>query len=252
MDSSHNPQTTGGVNDLSALSWVQEELRRSLESAVKSLRRYLKEADAAAGSDVDSVDPAVLHSARQHLHQAVGALELVALPAGASLLRACEVGVQRFIAKPRSVDAAGVAAIEGACFALMDYVARLLAGKPVSPLAMFPQYDAMQQIVGADRIHPADLWSHEWKWLPLPDDEQAVASQPDADTRSAIEGRMLSVMRAPTPAAAQRMSHLFAGLGAGASELQAATLWKLAAAMFEAQATGLLTPDVHSKRVASR
>lgn len=252
MDSSNTLQTAGGVNDLSALSWVHEELRRSLESALKSLRRYLKEADAAAGADVDSVDPAVLHSARQHLHQAVGALELVALPAGASLLRACEVGVQRLIARPKSVDAAAVAAIEAACFALMDYVARLLAGKPVSPLAMFPQYEAVQQIAGADRIHPADLWSHDWQWLPLPADEHAVASQPDADTRAAIEGRMLSVMRAPTPAAAQRMSQLFAGLGAGASDLQAATLWKLAAAMFEAQAARLLAPDVHSKRVASR
>lgn len=252
MDSLRNPQTVDGPSDLSALSWVQEELRRSLELALKSLRRHLKESETTFDADVDAVDPAVLHNARQHLHQGVGALELVALPAGASLLRACETCVQRLIAKPRSIDAHAVSVIEAACFALMDYVARLLAGKPVSSLAMFPQYRAVQEMAGADRIHPADLWFHDWQWLPLPLDDRAVACQPDADTRSAIEARMLSIMRSPTPGAAHRMSHIFAGLGAGTDNAQAATLWKLAAAMFEAQAAGLLSPDVFSKRVASR
>ena len=252
MDSSRNPQPVDSLSDLSALSWVREELRRSLELALKSLRRHVKESETTFDADVDVVDPAVLHSARQHLHQGVGALELVALQAGASLLRACEGCVQRFIAKPRSIDAQAVAAIEAACFALMDYVARLLAGKQVSALAMFPQYRAVQEIAGADRIHPADLWFHDWQWLPLPPDDRAIACQPDAATRLAIESRMLSIMRAPTPGTAQRMSHIFAGLGAGTDDLQAATLWKLAAAMFEAQATGLLSPDVFSKRVASR
>ena len=35
-------------DDLSALAWVHDELRRSLEAAHKALRRYLKEAEAAA------------------------------------------------------------------------------------------------------------------------------------------------------------------------------------------------------------
>ncbi|MEI7464188.1 MAG: Hpt domain-containing protein [Burkholderiales bacterium] len=252
MDSLRNPESVDGLSDLSALSWVQEELRRSLELALKSLRRHLKESEVTSDSDVGAVEPAVLNSARQHLHQAIGALELVALPAGASLLRGCEACIQRFIAKPRSIDARAVSAIEAACFALMDYVARLLAGKNVSPLALFPQYRAVQEIAGADRIHPADLWFRDWQWLPLPPDDRAVACQPDAGTRSAIEERMLSIMRAPTPSSAQRMSHIFAGLGAGTDTLQASTLWKLAAAMFEAQATGLLSPDLFSKRVVSR
>jgi chemosensory pili system protein ChpA (sensor histidine kinase/response regulator) len=51
-------------DDLSALAWVNGELRRSLETANKSLRRYLKEAEAARGGDLDAVDPAVLRSAR--------------------------------------------------------------------------------------------------------------------------------------------------------------------------------------------
>ncbi|MDE2564990.1 MAG: hypothetical protein KGL50_04325, partial [Burkholderiales bacterium] len=70
----------GPGEDLSALAWVHGELRRSLEAAHKALRRYLKEAEAARGSDLDAVDPAVLRTARTHLHQGVGALELVGLP----------------------------------------------------------------------------------------------------------------------------------------------------------------------------
>ena len=259
MDSSRHPQSTDSrgddpesLSDLSALSWVQDELRRSLELAHKALRRHLKDSETTFDSDVDAADPAVIHSARQHIHQGVGALELVGLPAGASVLRACEAAVQRCIAKPRMLDIHAVATIESASFAVLDYVARLLSGKTVSPLAMFPQYRAVQELAGADRVHPADLWTREWTWQPLPDDELAVPRAADAATRSAIESKMLSVMRNPTPGTARRMSDIFAGLGAGTDQLQISTLWKLAAAMFEAQSQGLLSPDVFSKRVASR
>ncbi|MFM9917360.1 MAG: Hpt domain-containing protein [Rhizobacter sp.] len=259
MDSSSNPPSTDprgddpeSLSDLSALSWVQDELRRSLELAHKALRRHLKDADTTFDSDVDTVDPAVIHSARQHIHQGVGALELVGLPAGASLLRACEAAVQRCIAKPRLLDSHAVSTIESASFAVLDYVARLLSGKTVSPLAMFPQYRAVQELAGADRVHPADLWTRDWRWQPLPDDDLAVPRAPDAATRSAIESKMLSIMRNPTVATARRMSDICAGLGAGTDHPQISTLWKLAAAMFEAQSQGLLSPDVFSKRVASR
>ncbi|MBP7667490.1 MAG: hypothetical protein KA774_11625, partial [Burkholderiaceae bacterium] len=63
--------------DLSALSWVRDELRRSLELANKALRRYLKEQ--AQRGDLDTVDPAVLRQARNQLHQSVGVLEVVGL-----------------------------------------------------------------------------------------------------------------------------------------------------------------------------
>ena len=65
MDSSRNTEATGEIkDDLSALAWVQEELRRSLDAAHKALRRFVKEAEALAGSDVDVVDPSVLRTAR--------------------------------------------------------------------------------------------------------------------------------------------------------------------------------------------
>ena len=252
------------ADDLSALAWVHAELRRSLETAHKALRRYLKESEAAAGSDVADVDPAVLRSARSHLHQGVGALELVGLPAVADVLRAAEAAVQRMMARPAIVDAAAVATVERVSFALLDFLARQLAGKPVSPLMLFPQYRAAQQLAGADRIHPADLWKIDWQWLELPPDASAQPRSADDAARGAMETLVLALMRDPGRSALARMSDFCADLAAGARRGGAAgqardagsprlaTFWQLAAAVFEAQASRLLAGDVYTKRLASR
>ena len=249
-----NAATNGApADDLSALAWVQDELRRTLEAAHKSLRRCLKEAEAVGGSDVDTIDPAVLRSARNSLHQGAGALELVGLPEAALVLRASESLVQKFVAKPHKLTLPVVEQIEQASFALLDYLGRLLAGRPVSALAMFPQYRAVQESAGAERIHPADLWGVDWRWREIPADASVAPRALDATTRTSMEGHLLGIMRTPQPTlAAARMSEGCAGLGAAASDPQVATLWKLAAAVFEAQGLGLLGFDVFSKRVASR
>jgi chemosensory pili system protein ChpA (sensor histidine kinase/response regulator) len=248
--------------DLSALSWVHVELRRSLETAHKSLRRALKEVDAGTGSDVDAVDPAVLRSARTQLHQGVGALELVGLPAVADVLRASEAAVQRMASKPALLTAAAVDTIERSSFALLDLLSRHLAGKPVSPVLLFPQYRAVQQLAAADRVHPADLWKVDWQWRELPADPTAHARAADDAARADMENLTLALMR---PASAgftsqevlRHLSQLCADLAAGARqgpqpEAHAASLWQLAAAVFEAQALGWLAEDTYAKRIASR
>ncbi len=256
MDSLRTHATTdttrGKVDDLSSLAWVNEELRRSLEAAHKALRRFVKESDAFAGSDVDAVDPSVLRTARQQIHQGVGALELVGLTEVASMLRASEAAVQRFVAKPAKLTTKEVDVIERASFALLDYVQRQLAGRQLSPLSLFPQYQAVQALAGADRVHPADLWTVDWRWLELPAQDGVTVREPDAEALGVFEQQLLALMRGAAPAAAARMSDLCAGLGAGASALPAATLWRLAAAFFEGLAQGLLQPDVFTRRVASR
>jgi chemosensory pili system protein ChpA (sensor histidine kinase/response regulator) len=248
------------ADDLSPLAWVHDELRRSLETAHKALRRYLKEADAARGSDVDAVDPAVLRTARTHLHQGVGALELVGMPAVADVLRASEAAVQRMVSRPSIIDAAAVQTVERVSFALLDFIGRQLAGKPVSPVMLFPQYRAVLQLAAADRIHPADLWRLDWSWRELPLDASAAPRAADDDARGAMETLVLALMRdhahEPAREPLARMSDLCADLGAGArSEAggsHLATFWQLAAAVFEAQAQGLLTADLYVKRIASR
>ena len=99
-------------DDLSALAWVYEEVRRSLDNAHKALRRFVKERDAAASSDVGEVDPSVLRGARVQVHQCAGALELVGLTPLAAVLRASEAAVIRFIAKPHKLNIKAVEDIE--------------------------------------------------------------------------------------------------------------------------------------------
>jgi chemosensory pili system protein ChpA (sensor histidine kinase/response regulator) len=239
------------THDLSALAWVHDELRRTLEAAHKSLRRYLKEADATGGSDVDTVDPAILRHARSQMHQGAGALELVGMPTAALMLRAAEAAVARLAGKPRGMTPAAVDTIERGSFALLDYLARLLAGKLISPAAMFPQYKVLQELAGAGRVHPADLWNRDWQWRPVPAPDAPAPKRPDADTQALLESETLALMRGRDTGAAQRMSDLLAALAAG-SKGRLATLWQLAAAVYEAQAKGLLKADVYGKRLASR
>ncbi|HEV7575537.1 MAG TPA: Hpt domain-containing protein [Caldimonas sp.] len=245
--------TTGPTDDLSSIAWVHEELRRSLETAHKSLRRFLKDAEAVTGSDIDSVDPGVLRAARSQIHQGVGALELVGLPAAAIVLRASETAIQRAIAKPQALTPELVSDLEHASFGLLDYLSRLLGGKQVSSLSLFPAYRAVQEAVEAERVHPADLWAVDWRWREVASDPDVVPRQADATVRAEFEGHLLSLMRGTQAlTAAAKMSEICAGLGAGSTHPQVRTFWNLAAAMFEAQHNGLLGFDVFTKRVASR
>ncbi len=257
-------------DDLSALSWVQDEVRRSLELANKALRRYLKEQ--AQAVDLDSVDPAVLRQARSQLHQSVGVLELVGLGRAAEVLRAAEAALQRLSARPKLITPAAVEAIERGSFALLDFIARRLAGKPVSTLSLFPPYRALQELAGVTRAHPADLWSVEWCWRDLVPETGVPAATPDEATVGRIEADLLALMRGAPPGVAARMAELFASLAAGVQALfdaddlpdppqtpaprpphpRLATLWQLAAGFFEAQADGLLQPDAYSKRIGSK
>ena len=240
-------------DDVSAIAWVLEELRRSLDAAHKSLRRFLKDIEAVNGSDIGAVDPGVLRTARAQIHQGVGALELVGLPAAATVLRASEAAVQRSIGRPQSLTPELVGDIEHASFGLLDFLGRVLAGKKISPLALFPQYRAVQEAVGAERIHPADLWQLDWRWREIASDPQSEPRAADIKTGAQVENHLLSILRGTQAlTAAAKMSELSAGLSAGATDPQVRTFWKLAAAFFEAQHHGLLPFDVFTKRVASR
>ncbi|HEX7686242.1 MAG TPA: hybrid sensor histidine kinase/response regulator, partial [Burkholderiaceae bacterium] len=187
-------------------------------------------------------------------------------PEGARLLRASEQAALRFGQRFGLLDAAAATTIERASFALLDYLRRQLAGKPVSPLALFPQYCEVQVLAGADRIHPADLWQAEgaWQGAALAANEQALGQsalsgaeplRADADTRGRMEQCMLALLRGPVGPAATQMSRLFAGLAAGSADrgtAKLAGLWAIAAGFFEAQAQGRLDADVYAKRLTSR
>src|SRR4029453_13849308 len=152
------------TNDLGPLAGVLDELRKSLDSASAALRRFVRDTARARGTDMASVDGGHLRIARQQLHQAGGALEMVGLSAPAHLLRSMEAAVQKFVERPELCTEAAAAKVERAGFALTEYLEALIGGKSVSPLSLFVQYKDVQDVCGADRVHPADLWAVDWRW----------------------------------------------------------------------------------------
>ncbi|WP_159298294.1 hypothetical protein, partial [Raoultella terrigena] len=76
-----------GEQDLGPLAWVLDELRKSLDGAVKAMRRFVRDAEMARESDIAALDAGALRIARQQLHQASGALEMVGMGPPALVLR---------------------------------------------------------------------------------------------------------------------------------------------------------------------
>jgi chemosensory pili system protein ChpA (sensor histidine kinase/response regulator) len=241
----------GATNDLGPLAWVLDELRKSLESASSALRRFVRDAAQARGEDMASIDTGQLRIARQHMHQAVGALEMVGLGAPAHMLRSMEAAAQKFVEKPELCTEAAASKVERAGFALTEYLEAVLGGKSVSPVSLFPQYKDVQEICGADRIHPADLWVVDWRWNE-PQSPEAAPLNYEPAVRSRLDQSVLRIVKSADPAAGRELTQAALGLAAAQTARQPKIFWKAAAGYFEAVGLGLLPADIYVKRAASR
>ena len=241
-----------GVRDLGPLAWVFEELRRSLDTAVKGLKRFVREADAVHGSDLASADPNQLRGARQQLHQVAGALDMLGLRETVLVVGAMEQVVLRFVQRPGLTTEDAVSKLESTSFAVMEYLECLLSGKAVSSVALFVQYRDVRMLAGAERVHPADLWDRSsFEWL---DPKMPVCSEPlsyDPAVRSAMDSALLGVMQTGDATAANELSQICLGLSATQTNFKAGVFWKICAAFFESIAQQLLPVDLYVKRAAS-
>ncbi|QHE87725.1 hybrid sensor histidine kinase/response regulator [Hydrogenophaga sp. BPS33] len=240
------------VADLGPLAWVFEELRKSLDGANKAIKRFVRETEQSRNNDLEAVDPGSLRLARQQLHQAVGALEMVGLGAPAQVLRAMEAAVQRFVQRPQTCTEEAVGKVERASFALIEYLEAVLSNKPMQPVALFSQYRDVQEVAGAERIHPADLWTFEHRGVDLAAAAGVTPLQCNAAIRSLFDRLVLLVVKTQSVAAAGQLAKLSAGLSAGTDDPRARTFWRVSAGYFEGVAHSLLPADVYVKRATSR
>ncbi|MBI5278473.1 MAG: Hpt domain-containing protein [Burkholderiales bacterium] len=240
------------TNDLGPLAWVLDELRKSLESASSALRRFVRDAALARGEDMSSVDTGQLRIARQHMHQAVGALEMVGMGAPAHMLRSVETAVQKFVERPELCSEEAAQKVERAGFALTEYLEAMLLGKNVSPVSLFPQYKDVQELGGADRVHPADLWLVDWRWTEPGDTGSGESLSYDPLVRGKLDQAVLKVVKAADPQAARELVGVSLALAASQAARQPKAFWKIAAGYFEAVSLGLLPADIYVKRAASR
>ncbi|WP_342620775.1 Hpt domain-containing protein [Rhodoferax sp. GW822-FHT02A01] len=240
------------LNDLGPLAWVLDELRKSLDGATKAMHRFVRDAELARGSGLGELDASHLRVARQQLHQAVGALEMVGMAAPAKLLHAMESAVQKFVQHPEQCSDDAALRIERASFALTEFLEGVLKGKTASSVALFPQYRAVMELAGAERIHPADLWANEWRWLPIPQDPTQRPLHYAPEVRALMDQAVLKIVKAADAPAALKMAQVCTALAAGQKALESHSFWMIAAAYFEAMGHTLLPADIYTKRTASR
>ncbi|WP_338679720.1 Hpt domain-containing protein [Janthinobacterium sp. TB1-E2] len=136
--------------DSEPLSWVMVEIREALGRSKTALFE-------AGGREREERATALQH-ARSHLHQAHGALVMVDV-AGASLLTdAAEQALARFRDGSLEYTLDHAQVVAELYQALSEYLEDLVAGTPPQPARLFPYYRDLQTMLGAERIHPADLF----------------------------------------------------------------------------------------------
>ena len=175
--------------DVAPLSWVIDEIRTALHAATQGLREF----------QATKLKNESLRAARDQVHQATGALQLLDLRGVALLTDAVEQLLRSWESKPTDCQPTAVKTVETALAAVIAYLESLLAGRPNQPLRLFPYYRDVQQLNNAARAHPADLMFpdlsrrpafHNIEVRPLSTDQLRVK-------RAHFESALLAFLRDP-------------------------------------------------------
>ena len=239
-------------SDLGPLAWVLGELRKTLEGTSKTLRRFARDAEAARASNVAAPSSAVLQAVVQQMHQSAGALEMVEMPGGAVVLRSMEITAKAFIRRPDLCSEDAVSVFERAGAALVEFLETALAGKPVSAVALFPQYRDVAELTDGEKAHPADLWNFEWRWIEPRLSRRESPLKYGVSVRSQLDQAVLRIVKSADVSAARELSRLCVGLAVGQTAERPSIFWQISAAFFEALSLDLLPSDLYVKRIASR
>ena len=232
--------------DTGPLSWVIEEVRQALDSAVAGLRSY--------SLNTSEITP--LRVARTHLHQAHGALQMVDLDGVPQVTALGERVFDRYADAPSLCSADVVVTVERAFAGLIDYLDDVLAGQPHQPVRLFPQYRELAKLIGIDRAHPADLFFPRLGERVPDEDECKPVADPSAlaPSRAMYERGLLKLLRnSDTSAAAAEMSAAVRGFRTAQTPGAARSFWTVLHALCDSIAEGAVAPtDLHLKRLAAR
>jgi chemosensory pili system protein ChpA (sensor histidine kinase/response regulator) len=242
----------GAAQDLGPLAWVLEDARASLIAAGNALCHIAWDERAEVSDHPGQADARYVREAQKKFHQSAGVLEMAGQPIAAKVLRSLAALTDKFEQVPEVCTAEAVRCAERASRSVIEYLEGLLKGSRAASVALFPQYSAIMELCGAERIHPADLWHMEWQWQPvdLPDTLARLHYGPDL--RSRMTEALLPVLKTLDRAQAQQMVQWSGGLAAGEASLEARTFWALVAGFCEAIALGCLPDDVYVRRTAAK
>ncbi len=239
-DFSHAPQF-----DTGPLSWVIGEIREALGRSRSALDEAVERgADARATS---------LQHAKTHLHQAHGALQMVDVEGVGLMTQAAEQALERMRDGSLECSAANCAAVADGYQAVIEYLDELVAGAAPQPARLFPYYRALQELLGAERIHPSDLLFVDLSVkVGLPPHEAPAA--PDyAACRARFEKSLLPFLKSAEPEAqrthAQALVEAIALVEQAQQEPPARTFWLAMRCFAELVASGQLASDLYVKQL---
>jgi chemosensory pili system protein ChpA (sensor histidine kinase/response regulator) len=246
MSESHNPtELLSAAQDIAPLAWIIDEIRASLAQAVTGSKTFV-----ASKNDLES-----LRAARNHVHQAHGALQLLDLRGVALLTESIESLLRRWESEPKECMPSAVKTLETATAALTAYLEGLLAGRPNQPIRLYPYYRDILTLNRAARVHPADLLFadlsrrpafHQIEVRPLTADQLRVR-------RVVFEEGLLGFLRdAEDAKARRRMRDALVDLERLPQRGLARSFWWTVRGLLEALDARQVQVDVDLKRVLAR
>lgn len=238
--------------DLGPLSWVVDSLRDSVHNVRDQLLEFSQEVTNASGSHVTTLDTVNLRMAAQGLRDCGGVLDLVERPAAATMVSAMEKAVQSFIGQPELCTPEAVTVLNHAGNAVIDYVLSVSSGQADYSVGLFPLYKSVSTLSDTKRVHPADLWHYNWRWLELKED--IPLTQKDTLTGDNIFFEsVLSIFQSQGKSGVEPLSVHTHRLWLDGSSLETRVFWQLATGFLQILAQqDILILDVYIKRLLSR
>jgi len=229
--------------DTGPLSWVLGEIRDALERSAKALQD-------AAGRSLEAQPTLLLH-ARTHLHQAHGALQMVDVEGIDRLTGAAEKAIDGFKDGTLALTAEHAAVVGEAYQALVEYLEELLGGSAQQPVRLFPYYRALQELLGAERVHPGEMLVLQAAKLGVvlapPGGNEAA---PDlAACRARFEKALLPFLKSGSIEAAGELREALAPIARAQNEVRPYGFWLAMQTVADLAARGQLPSDNYLKQL---
>ncbi|MTW00919.1 response regulator [Duganella ginsengisoli] len=206
----------------------------------------------AGGREQDDQSTALQH-ARSHLHQAHGALQIVDVDGVTLMTQVAEEALDRFKSGALKCNADNARTVANLYQAITEFLEELLAGAPFQPVRLFPYYRAVQEMLGAERIHPADLFFPDLSALARMPAATTVEAPDYTAYRQRFERALLPYMKATEPDAQTAQTGALRDAVAQVAEAQsdpkARTFWLAMQAFAELAAAGQLDHGRYVKQL---
>jgi chemosensory pili system protein ChpA (sensor histidine kinase/response regulator) len=233
------------VHDIAPLAWVIDEIRASLTEATSRIKSYLGNK-----ADVDG-----LRTAGQHVHQVSGALQLLDLRGVGLVTEAVEQLCSHWDSEPNQCMPAAVRTVDATLSAVRNYLDALIAGRDLPPIRLYPYYREILVLLGAPRVHPADLVFPDLSRRPTFHqlDVRSLSADELRIRRVLYEEGLVRFLRDPEDAHARaRMRKAVVELEGLPQRGLARSFWWVARALFDALDSFQLPVDNDLKRFLAR